>query len=170
MGNSMADTDDIQERIRRRAHELWESEGRPHGRDSDHWTQAEAEVRGAGALEPTGKVAGSRKKPPISKATSKAAGKSTRAAAESLSEVASTPVESAKSEPAKPAKAKPAASKATASKPKADAAPAEQATSVKAPGKTTAKAAPTKSTATKTPAAKPPRSSKKDGGKSATTG
>ncbi|MGA1855359.1 DUF2934 domain-containing protein [Azospirillum sp. 11R-A] len=171
----MADTDDIQERIRRRAHELWESEGRPHGRDSDHWTQAEAEVRGAGALEPTGKVAGSRKKPPISKATSKTAGKSTRAAAESLSEVASTPAESAKSEAAKPAKAKPAASKAPASKPKADAAPAEQAASVKAPAKTTAKAAPTKSTAakstaTKTPAAKPPRSSKKDGGKSATAG
>lgn len=167
MGNSMADTDDIQERIRRRAHELWESEGRPHGRDSDHWTQAEAEVRGAGALEPTGKVAGSRKKP----SSSKAAGKSTRAAAESLSEVAGAPAESAKSEAAKPAKAKPAAaSKATASKPKADAAPAEQAASVKAPAKTTAKAAPTKSTTAKTPAAKPPRSSKKDGGKSATAG
>ncbi|NUB04064.1 DUF2934 domain-containing protein [Azospirillum melinis] len=162
----MADTDDIQERIRRRAHELWESEGRPHGRDSDHWTQAEAEVRGAGALEPTGKVAGSRKK---------TAGKSTRAAAESLSEVASTPAESAKSEAAKPAKAKPAASKAPASKPKADAAPAEQAASVKAPAKTAAKATPTKSTAAKsttakTPAAKAPRSSKKDGGKSATAG
>ncbi|PWC73659.1 hypothetical protein TSH100_30710 [Azospirillum sp. TSH100] len=147
MGNSMADTDDIQERIRRRAHELWESEGRPHGRDSDHWTQAEAEVRGASALEPTGKVAGSRKKPPVSKATVKAAGKSTRAAAESLSEVASAPAESAKSEAAKPAKAKPASSKA-----KADDVPKPAA------GKAAAKS----------PAAKPPRASKKDGGKSAT--
>ncbi|QCG91241.1 DUF2934 domain-containing protein [Azospirillum sp. TSH100] len=143
----MADTDDIQERIRRRAHELWESEGRPHGRDSDHWTQAEAEVRGASALEPTGKVAGSRKKPPVSKATVKAAGKSTRAAAESLSEVASAPAESAKSEAAKPAKAKPASSKA-----KADDVPKPAA------GKAAAKS----------PAAKPPRASKKDGGKSAT--
>ncbi len=147
MGNSMADTDDILERIRRRAHELWESEGRPHGRDSDHWTQAEAEIRGAGALEPTEKAAGSRKKPPISKATSKAAGKSTRAAAESLSEVASTPAESAKSAPAKPAKAKPAA-------PKAKAEDAPKAEAVKA----AAKATPAKS----------PRSPKKDGGKNAT--
>ncbi|KAA0596686.1 hypothetical protein J2848_002372 [Azospirillum lipoferum] len=159
----MADTDDIQERIRRRAHELWESEGRPHGRDSDHWTQAEAEVRGAGALEPTGKVAGSRKKPPVSKATSKTAGKSTRAAAESLSEVASAPAESAKSAPAKPAKAKPATA------PKADAAPAEEAASVKAPAKATPKAAAGK-TAAKTTPAKSPRTSKKDGGKSATAG
>jgi hypothetical protein len=156
----MADTDDIQERIRRRAHELWENEGRPHGRDADHWSQAEAEVRGAGALEPTGKVAGSRKKT----ATSKATGKSTRAAAESLSEVASAPAESAKSEPAKQAKAKPAAPKA-----KADAAPAEEAASVKAPAKATPKAAAGKTTA-KSPAAKPPRASKKDGGKSATAG
>ena len=147
MGDSMADTDDILERIRRRAHELWESEGRPHGRDSDHWTQAEAEIRGAGALEPTEKAAGSRKKPPISKATSKAAGKSTRAAAESLSEVASAPADGAKSTPAKPAKTKPAMAK-----PKAEDAPKPAA------GKTTAKATPAKS----------PRSPKKDGGKNAT--
>lgn len=145
MGNSMADTDDILERIRRRAHELWESEGRPHGRDSDHWTQAEAEIRGAGALEPTEKAAGSRKRT----ATAKTAGKSTRAAAESLSEVASIPAESAKSAPTKPAKAKPATAKAkTEDAPKA------------AAGKTTAKATPAKS----------PRSPKKDGGKNASAG
>lgn len=29
-----------EERIRRKAHELWEAEGRPHGRDRDHWIQA----------------------------------------------------------------------------------------------------------------------------------
>jgi hypothetical protein len=149
MGDSMADTDDILERIRRRAHELWESEGRPHGRDSDHWTQAEAEIRGAGALEPTEKAAGSRKKPPISKATSKAAGKSTRAAAESLSEVAGTPAESVKSEPAKPTKAKQASANA-----KAEDAPKA------AGGKTAAKATP----------AKTPRGPKKDGSKSASAG
>ena len=28
------------ERIRRKAHELWEADGRPHGRDQDHWLQA----------------------------------------------------------------------------------------------------------------------------------
>lgn len=139
----MADTDDIQERIRRRAHELWESEGHPQGRDADHWAQAEAEIRGAGAVEPTEKVAVSRRKA----ATSKATGKSTRAAAESLSEVAGTPAADAKpgpakSEPAKPAKAK-AAPKATGGK---DAA--------------TAKAPPAKSS----------RTAKKDGGKNASAG
>lgn len=36
---------DHQERIRQRAHEIWESEGRPEGRDSDHWSQAEQELR-----------------------------------------------------------------------------------------------------------------------------
>lgn len=32
------DPDD--DRIRQKAHELWEAEGRPHGRDHDHWVQA----------------------------------------------------------------------------------------------------------------------------------
>ena len=31
-------TDD--ERIAAKAHEIWEAEGRPHGRDKDHWDQA----------------------------------------------------------------------------------------------------------------------------------
>ncbi len=100
----MADTDDIQERIRRRAHELWESEGHPQGRDADHWAQAEAEIRGAGAVEPTEKVTGSRRKAAAPKAT----GKSTRAAAESLSEVAGPPAEGAESAAAKPEPARPA--------------------------------------------------------------
>ena len=117
MGDLMADTDDIQERIRRRAHELWESEGHPQGRDADHWAQAEAEIRGAGAVAPTEKVAGSRRKA----AAPKAMGKSTRAAAESLSEVAGTPAEGAKSEapksePARPAKAATPAKSARAAK------------------------------------------------------
>jgi len=29
-----------EERIRRKAHELWEAEGRPHGRDREHWEEA----------------------------------------------------------------------------------------------------------------------------------
>ena len=29
-----------EDRVRRKAHELWEAEGRPHGRDQDHWEQA----------------------------------------------------------------------------------------------------------------------------------
>ena len=32
--------DPDEERIRRKAHELWQAEGHPHGRDRDHWDQA----------------------------------------------------------------------------------------------------------------------------------
>lgn len=53
-----------QDRIAAKAHELWEAEGRPHGRDQDHWDQAKEIValhdsagtallpREAGAEEP----------------------------------------------------------------------------------------------------------------------
>jgi hypothetical protein len=33
-----------QEEIARRAYEIWESEGSAHGRDQDHWRQAEGEL------------------------------------------------------------------------------------------------------------------------------
>ena len=36
--------DAMYERIQRRAYELWESEGRPSGRDEAHWLQAESEI------------------------------------------------------------------------------------------------------------------------------
>jgi len=35
-----------EEEIRRRAYELYEQDGRQHGRDRDHWFRAEAEVLG----------------------------------------------------------------------------------------------------------------------------
>lgn len=162
----MADTDDIQERIRRRAHELWESEGHPHGRDADHWAQAEAEIRGAGALEPTEKVTGSRKKG----GTSKGSGKSTRAAAESLSEVANAPAESRPDTAAPPkakASAKPPGKSKAAEKPPQEAAATEPAKSAGA--KSSAKSA-AKASAAKTPPAKPPRTPKKDNGKTASAG
>jgi hypothetical protein len=37
-------TDDRQHRIRQRAHAIWESHGRPHGNDRDHWDQATREI------------------------------------------------------------------------------------------------------------------------------
>lgn len=40
------DQDDIEERVRARAYEIWEEEGRPHGRDNEHWQRAAHEVRG----------------------------------------------------------------------------------------------------------------------------
>jgi hypothetical protein len=37
--------DNLAEQIRKRAYEIWEGEGRPHGRDMLHWAQAETEFR-----------------------------------------------------------------------------------------------------------------------------
>ncbi|MGH6902105.1 MAG: DUF2934 domain-containing protein [Geminicoccaceae bacterium] len=34
----------VRERIQRRAYELWETEGRPEGREHAHWHQAELEI------------------------------------------------------------------------------------------------------------------------------
>jgi hypothetical protein len=33
-----------EDRVRGRAHSIWEAEGRPEGRDRDHWLQAEREL------------------------------------------------------------------------------------------------------------------------------
>jgi len=33
------------EQVRQRAHEIWEQEGRPHGKEKEHWERAEREVQ-----------------------------------------------------------------------------------------------------------------------------
>lgn len=33
--------DNREEQLRQRAYDIWQSEGEPHGRDRDHWEQAE---------------------------------------------------------------------------------------------------------------------------------
>jgi DUF2934 family protein len=35
---------DKEARIRERAYEIWVRDGRPHGRDAEHWQKAEAEI------------------------------------------------------------------------------------------------------------------------------
>ena len=35
---------DRETRIRKRAYEIWEAEGRPNGREREHWEQATGEV------------------------------------------------------------------------------------------------------------------------------
>jgi len=35
---------DREMRVRERAHQLWEQEGRPDGRESDHWERASREI------------------------------------------------------------------------------------------------------------------------------
>ena len=37
-------TTDLDEQIRRRAYEIWETQGRPHGRDEEHWQRAREEI------------------------------------------------------------------------------------------------------------------------------
>lgn len=37
-------THKMEDRIRRRAYELWEAEGQPHGHDVEHWQKAESEL------------------------------------------------------------------------------------------------------------------------------
>jgi hypothetical protein len=37
-----------EERVRRRAHEIWEQEGRPEGRAGEHWAQASREIEAEG--------------------------------------------------------------------------------------------------------------------------
>ncbi len=41
-----------QDRIRRRAHEIWEQEGRPAGRHAEHWAQASREIEAEGSEAP----------------------------------------------------------------------------------------------------------------------
>lgn len=47
---------DREERIRRRAHEIWEREGRPHGREQEHWDQAVQEIEAEGSETERGPV------------------------------------------------------------------------------------------------------------------
>jgi hypothetical protein len=56
---------ELQKRIRERAYQIWEREGREHGRDQDHWQRAERELaeEKANTREPAAqKVSRSRKK------------------------------------------------------------------------------------------------------------
>jgi sulfur relay (sulfurtransferase) DsrC/TusE family protein len=49
METCMADTED--DWVRKRAYALWEEEGKPHGKDAEHWEQARREYS-AFALSP----------------------------------------------------------------------------------------------------------------------
>jgi hypothetical protein len=42
---------DLTRQIRARAYEIWEEEGRPHGRAKEHWAQAEREFRAGESSE-----------------------------------------------------------------------------------------------------------------------
>lgn len=38
--------------VRQRAYAIWEAEGRPDGREWDHWVRASEEVRDSGSVKP----------------------------------------------------------------------------------------------------------------------
>ncbi|MEW6630025.1 MAG: DUF2934 domain-containing protein [Pseudomonadota bacterium] len=47
---------DREERIKQRAHEIWEREGRPDGRQQEHWDQAVQEIETEGSEAERGPV------------------------------------------------------------------------------------------------------------------
>jgi hypothetical protein len=63
-------TDDRQERIRRRAHAIWEQAGRPEGAHQQHWDQATAEIDSE-AAKPKAKAASKKPAPPTAAKASK---------------------------------------------------------------------------------------------------
>lgn len=48
---------DREEQIKRRAHQIWEREGRPKGRQQEHWDQAVQEIASEGSEAERGPVA-----------------------------------------------------------------------------------------------------------------
>jgi hypothetical protein len=49
--------DDLEHRIRERAHSIWEQEGRPAGRAEAHWAMASAELGAASKPKPRRRAA-----------------------------------------------------------------------------------------------------------------
>ncbi len=46
-----------EDRVRQRAHEIWEQQGRPEGRQEEHWAQARREVEaGSGSPPPAAEL------------------------------------------------------------------------------------------------------------------
>ncbi|QWW72108.1 DUF2934 domain-containing protein [Rhizobium sp. WYJ-E13] len=69
-----------EDRLRQRAYEIWEQEGRPHGEDMKHWLQAfqeiaaSTEANGQPVKKPRSKKAGKAEVAPKVKAASKSKG------------------------------------------------------------------------------------------------
>ncbi|MBU8539852.1 DUF2934 domain-containing protein [Falsiroseomonas tokyonensis] len=54
-----------EDRIRQRAHEIWEQEGRPQGRQEAHWARASREMAEQAAAAPPSDLAGAAHHPGI---------------------------------------------------------------------------------------------------------
>jgi hypothetical protein len=57
-----------------RAYSIWESEGRPHGRDVQHWIQAEAETRAPARRRSAASKSGTKMPPKVAAAMTAATG------------------------------------------------------------------------------------------------
>jgi len=86
----MTMADDRQERIRNRAHQIWQEEGQPAGHHERHWHQAAADID----REDAGKPSAAKKASVASKA--KAAPKEEKAAAKASKPKVSKPKKAAK--------------------------------------------------------------------------
>lgn len=52
----------MEDQIKRRAYELWEADGRPHGRDEDYWFKAMSEIAATALAETARAVKPARKR------------------------------------------------------------------------------------------------------------
>ena len=112
---------DLQERIRQRARAIWEREGRPDGREHDHWRTAEEEIAAEdaaaakpGAKPKRAKARTAEAKPAAPKRTKKPAAAAEAASAAAPAKTARSPgkttasaTKSASPAPAKPRRAAP---------------------------------------------------------------
>ena len=56
----MTNQTDNEQRIRERAHAIWERTGRPDGQEAEHWSQAEREIQEEMATGPSDVASSSR--------------------------------------------------------------------------------------------------------------
>jgi hypothetical protein len=115
---------DKTDRIRKKAHEIWESEGRPHGRHDYHWDEASRQIESEDAALVKPKRAASAKAATAAKAKAPAKPKAAEKPKDSVKpKTAGKPAVKAEERPAAKADAKietkPAAKAARARKPKA---------------------------------------------------
>ena len=69
--------EEVSDRIRKRAHQLWEEAGRPNGSDVDHWLRAEKELLlNSAAAAPLTDVAQTKTESSAPKAPKKSSGRS----------------------------------------------------------------------------------------------
>ena len=90
----MTMADDRQERIRNRAHQIWQEEGQPAGHHERHWHQAAADIDREDAGKPSAAKKPAKKASGASKA--KAAPKEEKAAAKASKPKTSSPKKTAK--------------------------------------------------------------------------